>query len=121
MIEPVVRRFRKGEEPDSLEELIRKASGARELVERLAGKYVWWFTSGRETPDTRRVLAQVMELGTHEDVEGLRACAGDEVLRQVLRRAEPGWFSEKSWHYWHYVLDVATLGQVPDIPRRHFT
>jgi hypothetical protein len=90
-----------------------------EQVRAIARKYIWW----REPPGAHRdlrMLAQVMELGSHEDVEAVRDAAGDDILREVLRAAEPGWFSEKSWHYWHYALGVAAFGQVPDLPRRRF-
>ena len=90
------------------------------LLEQFAGKYLWWTPPGGAPHDSRRVIAQVMELGTHEDAEALRAAVGDEALKEVLRTAEPGWFSEKSWHYWHYALGLAAFGRVPALPRRHF-
>lgn len=92
----------------------------QDLVERLARKYLWWSTPNGVPHDTLRVLAQVMELGTHEDAEALRADVGDGALRDVLRRAQPGWFSEKSWHYWHYALSAAAFGKVPGLPVRRF-
>jgi hypothetical protein len=42
------------------------------------------------------VIAQVLELGTFEDGEGLRHALGDGRLAQVLQRAKPGWFSPRS-------------------------
>lgn len=93
---------------------------APRLLEQLARKYFWWSAPGGVPHDSQRVMAQVMELGTHEDAEALRAAVGDEALKEVLRGAEPGWFSEKSWHYWHCALRLAAFECVPALPRRHF-
>ena len=89
------------------------------LLAQLTGKYLWW-TPGGAPHESRRVIAQVMELGTHEDAEALRAALGDDALKDTLRAAHPGWFSGKSWHYWHYALGLARLGGVPPLPRRSF-
>lgn len=88
-------------------------------VRQLAGKYIWWQDPDRPARDAR-LIAQVMELGTHEDAEIVREAVGDEALRQVLQTAEPGWFSEKSWHYWHYALGMASFDQVPERPARRY-
>ena len=89
-------------------------------VRRIAARYVWWQQPGDAPHDTRRLLAQVMDIGTHSDAEALRDTVGDPALRQVLRSAEPGWFSPRSWHYWHYALGLAEFGDVPDLPRRRY-
>jgi hypothetical protein len=65
-----------------------------------------------------RVIAQVMNLGDHRDVETLARLVGDEVLRNVLAHAGAGQFGARAWTYWHYRLDLAALGQVPPLPRR---
>lgn len=88
-------------------------------LRQLAGNYVWWQTPDGPARDTR-LIAQVMELGTHEDAETVRQALGDEHLREILRMAEPGWFSSKSWHYWHYALNLASFGQVPALPKRRY-
>ncbi len=59
-----------------------------------------------------------MNIGTHPDVEALRAALGDDVLKQVLQTARAGEFSERSWHYWHLVLDLARHHAVPALPER---
>ena len=83
-----------------------------------AKKYIWWKTPdiAIERPD--HVLAQVMNLGTFEDIVLLSKLAGNESLIQVLKKAEPGWFSRKSWNFWHYKLGLSHLGEVPPIPQR---
>ena len=97
------------------------ASMTPQLLEQLARKYLWWAPPGGAPHDSRRVMAQVMELGTHEDAETLRAAVGDDALKEVIRLAEPGWFSGKSWHYWHYALGFAVVGQVPPLPQRRYS
>lgn len=91
-----------------------------EPVRRLSARYVWWQTPGNVSHDLHRLIAQVMELGTHEDAEALRRHVGDDVLRQILRNAQPGWFSGKSWHYWHYAVGLAVFGEVPEQSRRRY-
>ena len=76
-----------------------------------------------ETPDEavarpERVIAQVMNIGDYADVQALVAEIGEDVLREVLARAEAGQFNERSWAYWHYRLGVSELGQVPAPPTR---
>ena len=43
------------------------------------------------------------------------------MTEDILSTAEPGWFSEKSWHYWHYALRLVAFGKVPELPRRCYT
>lgn len=67
-----------------------------------------------------RILAQVMNIGDFDDVRELVDLMGDEVLRGVLKSAEPGEFNLRSWCYWHYRLGLADLGGVPPLPQRRF-
>lgn len=84
----------------------------------LARKYIWWQPPERTLRDPLRLIAQVMDIGTHADAEALRAAVGDEDLRRALREARAGQFSARSWHYWHLVLGVSTLHDVPPLPAR---
>jgi hypothetical protein len=49
-----------------------------------------------------RVIAQVLEFGDFDS---------------VLRRAQPGWFSPRSWSYWHLKLGLSASGAVPPLPQ----
>jgi hypothetical protein len=51
----------------------------------LARKYIWWQPPERTLRDRHRLLAQVMDIGTHSDVEALRAALGDEEFKHALR------------------------------------
>ncbi|MGH8285408.1 MAG: hypothetical protein ACRETT_06540 [Steroidobacteraceae bacterium] len=86
-----------------------------------ARKYIWWLPPDEAVRDRHRVIAQVMNLGTLEDVEALRRLVGDEQLRQALREARAGEFSDRSWHYWHRVLSTSELHEVPAAPARKYS
>lgn len=101
----------------------RHAPGRRldpALLAPLAAKYVWWKSPDEAAAEPDRVIAQVMNLGDHADVEALAAQVGDEVLRDVLLHASAGQFNERSWAYWHYRLRLADVDEVPPLPRRSF-
>lgn len=85
-----------------------------------AKKYIWWMTPQDAMTDPHRVIAQVMNLGTLEDVTKLRELIGEEQLKQVVLSARPGEFSERSWHYWHKVLGISRRTEIPPLPVRKF-
>ena len=66
----------------------------------------------------QRVMAQVMDLGTFADVRLLEKTAGPDALAEVLRHAEPGWFSPRSWHFWHRRLGSAVAAAAPAMSAR---
>ena len=85
-----------------------------------AAKYIWWQTPEEAALRPQRVMAQVMDLGTFADVRSLEKTAGPEALAEVTRHAEPGWFSPRSWHFWHRRLGLVPVGAVPALPVRRF-
>lgn len=87
----------------------------------LASRYVWWKPPEEAVAQPARVIAQVMNMGDHRDVEALAKLVGDEVLRQVVLHAEAGQFSERAWTYWHYRLRLADLDHVPPLPTRSYS
>jgi hypothetical protein len=90
----------------------------RELLLRLAAKYVWWKRPEEAVQWPERVAAQVMNIGDCDDVQRLVDVLGNGYLRQVLANAEAGQLNERSWHYWHYRLGMAKPGKVPPLPKR---
>ena len=46
-----------------------------------------------------------------------RAHFSEDAFRDALRHAPPGIFDERSWHYWHYALNLLPI---PSRPRREF-
>jgi hypothetical protein len=65
----------------------------------LAKRYLWW--DGPSVPHTpRRAVAQIMNLGTYDDILRLEALVPRATLVDVLSAAQPGWFSPRSWEFW---------------------
>lgn len=85
-----------------------------------ARKYIWWMTPEEAITMPERVVAQVMNIGDYDDVQAMTMLAGEEYLRTVLRWAEIGQFTPRSWAYWHYRLGLAVPGYVPPMPVRRF-
>jgi len=82
----------------------------------LAARYIWWKTPEQAILYPDRIAAQVMNLGTWEDLTAMVETTGEEYLRGVLSRAEAGQLNPRSWHYWHYRLGLADFGRVPVPP-----
>ena len=74
----------------------------------MARKYVWWQPPERTLADRRLFLAQVMTLGSVDDVRWLLSVVPHEDLRGVLRDPPAGVFNGRSWRFWHL-----RLGRVP--------
>jgi hypothetical protein len=92
-----------------------------EEIERLrpfATRYVWWKTAEEALRYPERLVAQVMNIGTFEDLQRLDEIVGEEGLRLALNQAEAGQFNPRSWHYWHYRLGLSRPGEVPPLPIR---
>jgi hypothetical protein len=97
-----------------------RARLGRRTARGLARKYVWWKPADEAGRDQERLVAQVMNLGTYDDIQLVAAKLGEDYLRGVLKGAEAGSFGERSWAYWHYRLGLARPGRVPPLPRRSF-
>ncbi|MEX2443602.1 MAG: hypothetical protein WD492_08355 [Alkalispirochaeta sp.] len=86
-----------------------------------AKKYVWWQQPEEAVIHPERVLAATMNSGSLQDYQALYRILGAEPLVSVLRMQVPGWFSPKSWSFWHRVLDLVPPSEaVPPPPTREF-
>lgn len=90
------------------------------LFKHLARKYIWWKSPDEAILMPERVIAHVMNIGDYDDVQELAKTIGDDRLRDVLKQAEIGQFTERSWAYWHYRLSLATLDSLPPLPSQRF-
>ena len=90
------------------------------LLRQLAAKYIWWEPPSQAVSRPRRVIAQVMDIGDYRDVQKLAHLIGEDGFLSTLEHAEPGWFTERSWHYWNYRLKRSTLENMPARPIRDF-
>ncbi|MFM7548003.1 MAG: hypothetical protein ACKO8I_03855, partial [Cyanobacteriota bacterium] len=84
-----------------------------ELLSPMATQLIWWQPAEQALRHPGRVIAQVMDIGTFEMAQLLRQGLGDRRLAQVLQQAEAGWFSPRSWTYWHRKLGITPTGPVP--------
>ena len=92
-----------------------------EALRACAARYIWWETPDEAMGNPTRVVAQVMNLGTWEDVCHLLAVLGKEPFKEVLAHAEPGWLDARSWHYWwHRLGDLDGNTPVPPMPVRTY-
>ena len=87
-------------------------------MKRMGQRYIWWQPPEPSVADPRRVIAQVMDIGTIEDIQALAGAIGRNTLTGVLEQARPGWFRPRSWAFWHIALGLATAGRIPPIPSR---
>ncbi len=91
------------------------------LLRDFAARYIWWKTADEARHYPERIMAQVMNLGTIEDLRRLFTSFTTQELRHVLKRAEPGWFNERSWAFWHLYLKLTPVnGTPPPMPLRTF-
>jgi hypothetical protein len=102
----------------AIQQLAQEMARHENYLRDLARRYNWW-----QTPDVAlrfpvRLIAQVMNLGTFEDINRLSRTLGDDFLRRVLENVEAGQLNPRSWHYWHYRLNGVRPGHVPPMPRR---
>lgn len=84
---------------------------------RLATRLIWWKPPAEAVQDIPRLVAQVMTLGTWDDVQTARGLLGNEAFRRVLDNPPPGVFDARSWAYWHAVFEREP---VPPLPKRQF-
>ncbi|MBR1219613.1 hypothetical protein JQ557_16525 [Bradyrhizobium sp. U87765 SZCCT0131] len=90
----------------------------RRLIADLSRKYVWWEPIDGRSHSDDRVIAQAMNLATFDDVLRLEQIIGRDRLVGLMRLAEPGWFSERSWEFWRGRLSLSTGEAIADEPPR---
>ena len=91
---------------------------AKELIAELGRKYIWWAPIGDEPHSEERIIAQAMNVGTFDDIRRLEATLGSALLAEVMLRAAPGWFSDRSWEFWRGRLSFALGKTMPEEPPR---
>lgn len=95
-------------------------SPRRATLAALARTYLWWDSIDLPGDETR-VIAQIMNFGTYEDIRRLEGHVTTDELVEVMRKAQPGWFGDPSWAFWRGRLSHAGCGFIPDrAPRRAF-
>jgi hypothetical protein len=88
----------------------------RQALEEIAEKLFWWKAPADALNSAPRFLAQVMTLGTWNDVQAVQRILGRDAFREVLQNPPAGIFDPRSWSYWHVVFGLP----VPPLPERRF-
>lgn len=87
---------------------------ARNPLQNIAKELLWWQTPEVSLANPRRFLAQVMALGTWQEVQAVQTAFGWNAFRDALQHAAPGVFDARSWSYWHAFFGLPE----PELPRR---
>ena len=69
-------------------------------IDEFGRKYLWWKPVDGQPFSEDRIIAQTMNLGTYDDILLLEQKVGQSRLLEIMMRAEPGWFSDRSWEFW---------------------
>jgi hypothetical protein len=80
----------------------------------IAHRYVWWSKDAGTGDDV--IVAQVMNLGTYDDIRRLEAVMAPQELRAVMLRARAGWIDDRSWAFWRGRLLAQGCADIPDAP-----
>lgn len=89
------------------------------FLNRMAEKYLWWKREDDRSFNPKRIMVQVMTMGTWEDMVALERIMDFEKLKDALKETPSGVMNERSWHFWHYRLGLVEVdGDVPPMPRR---
>ena len=86
-------------------------------LETLAMHYIWWESPEWAYQHPEIFLANLMNLGNWNDICLARRLLGDHLLKEALLNAPPGYFSHRSWDYWHLKFN---LKPIPSLPKRKF-
>ena len=98
-----------------LTEIVQHGKNMPADLEPLVRRMIWWKPPEEALRWPERLIAQVMTLGTWEDIQLARQHWGEEAFRRVLADPPAGVFDPRSWNYWHVVFG---LEPTPPLPRR---
>jgi hypothetical protein len=88
-----------------------------DLLRDFAARYIWW--RDEHPPSEDRIIAQVMSIGTYDDIRRLEGVCSPSELHDIMLRAQPGWISARSWEFWRGRLRARGVdSQLPDKPPR---
>jgi hypothetical protein len=79
---------------------------AQDQLRKIAKALFWWKSPEEALANPRRFLAQVMMLGTWQEVQKALAIMGLASFEDALAHAPPGVFDRRTWAYWHAVFGI---------------
>jgi hypothetical protein len=87
----------------------------------LAKRYFWWNSANESGHTLPRMIAQIMRLGSYDDILNLEGIAAPDVLGDVMRNSAAGWFDDRSWDFWRGRLSHSGVRDIPEQrPKRTF-
>ncbi len=69
-------------------------------IKELARRYLWWDAIAKDGHSLDRMIAQIMHLGTYDDIRTLESLVNPDALATVMRGSAAGWFDDRSWDFW---------------------
>jgi hypothetical protein len=94
-----------------------KPNPTRADIKQIASVLFWWISPDEALSNPRRFLAQVMTLGTWDDLQIVKKVYDWDAFRDALLSAEVGWFDARSWDLWHHAFKL----DVTPMPKRSLT
>ena len=91
-----------------------------ELLAEFDRKYMWWRAVDGGSHSPERVIAQVMNLGTYDDIRRLERQFSPGQLGDIMRGGAAGWFTPRSWELWRGRLSVKGIDVADSPPLRSF-
>ena len=86
-------------------------------LKRVAKELFWWQAPEVALANPRRFLAQVMTLGTWQEVQLVKEAFGWDAYKDALLNVPAGVFDGRSWAYWRAVFGLPEA----ELPRRSLT
>jgi len=80
----------------------------------IARQLFWWQAPEEALANPRRFLAQVMTLGTWDEVQQVKEAFGWDAFKDALMNAPAGVMDPRSWAYWHAFFGLPEA----EMPRR---
>ncbi len=78
------------------------------------GKYIWFDREETIKDNPYKIIAYAMRYADVDDYPVLLSL-GKDTLIDVLSKAQAGWFDKGSWNFWHNMLKIENI---PDLPIR---
>ncbi len=89
----------------------------KDPLHEIAKRLIWWKSPEESLRQKTMLLAQVMTLGTWNDIQTIRSVYGDDAFKTTLQQTPAGIFDARSWNYWHGFYH---LHPIPPLPQRKF-
>lgn len=80
----------------------------------VARELIWWQAPDKSLAEPRRLLAQVMALGTWQEVQEAKAAFGWSAFKDALLNLPAGIMDKRSWVYWRNYFGLPEA----EMPRR---